>query len=77
MKATESERALPMVMGNEEETMLLVGPQEGPYSNFREAVDFVTNYRNYLPQNLKYADEHSSLSNSSKRTFLQNGGLVY
>lgn len=61
---------LPIAYGNEEETMMLAGAPDAPYSSFTEPITFVQNYSKYIPKDIKVGPD-------SYQSFLQNGGVVY
>jgi hypothetical protein len=64
-------RALfPIAYGNEEETMLQVGPEGASYKEYAEATEFMASFEEYIPKELKHVPE-------MKRRHMQNGGVVY
>jgi hypothetical protein len=66
MSAARHHELFPIAMGNEEESMLLTGPDEQSLS---DPTDFVNNFQDYIPANISRTPQ--------PKTYLQNGSKMY
>ncbi|MGB3946312.1 MAG: hypothetical protein WBK76_05780, partial [Candidatus Saccharimonadales bacterium] len=66
MSAPKHPELFPIAVGNEEESMLQIGPNP---QNMLDPIGFVSHFGDYLPAGIKKTE--------GARKFLQNGGLIY
>lgn len=62
---------LPIGFGNEEETMMMLGPVGAPTAEFRDARPFIDSYNFHFPANLRSVIEHGN------RRHTQGGHVTY
>jgi hypothetical protein len=70
MSHPDYEHLFPIAMGTEEETMMSIGNL--PQRTTAPPLDFSRHYTDYIPDGMAFVAE-----TDSKRTFLQNGAMVY